>query len=185
MASRTRGIIMASFLKLLEERPVNRISVKDIVEDCGINRNTFYYHFTDIPALVEEIIKAEVDGIAHTVLHLGSIEECVEAAIQHCKIHKKAIWHLYNSASREIYESHLMDICNHIVTIYIDSLPNSRRLSPEDHEAIIQGCKCEIYGFITDWLMCGMSDDKERSFLRLCTLRHGQIEAVLARAIDG
>jgi len=185
MASRTRGIIMASFLKLLEERPVNRISVKDIVEDCGINRNTFYYHFTDIPALVEEIIKAEVDGIAHTVLHLGSIEECVEAAIQHCKIHKKAIWHLYNSASREIYESHLMDICNHIVTIYIDSLPNSRRLSPEDHEAIIQGCKCEIYGFITDWLMCGMSDDKERSFLRLCALRHGQIEAVLARAIDG
>ena len=58
MASLTRRSIMDSFIRLLEERPVNKISVKDVVEDCGINRNTFYYHFADIPALVEEIVRA-------------------------------------------------------------------------------------------------------------------------------
>ena len=47
MASFTRKAIMDSCLRLLEERPVDKITVKDIVEDCGINRNTFYYHFHD------------------------------------------------------------------------------------------------------------------------------------------
>ena len=46
MASFTRKAIMDSCLRLLEERPVDKITVKDIVEDCGINRNTFYYHFS-------------------------------------------------------------------------------------------------------------------------------------------
>ena len=48
--------IKNSFIKLLTERPISQITVKDIVEDCGVNRNSFYYHFQDIPSLLEEII---------------------------------------------------------------------------------------------------------------------------------
>ena len=40
MSSLTRKAIIESFLKLLDERPLNRIYVRDIVEDCGVNRNT-------------------------------------------------------------------------------------------------------------------------------------------------
>lgn len=43
MAQFTKQAIINSFLKLLEETPLDKITVKDIVEDCGINRNTFYY----------------------------------------------------------------------------------------------------------------------------------------------
>ena len=49
MASLTRKAIMDSLMKLLDQCPLNRITVKDIVEDCGINRNTFYYHFQGLP----------------------------------------------------------------------------------------------------------------------------------------
>ena len=45
MASFTRKAIMTVFLNLLDERPLSKITVKDIVDACGINRNTFYYHF--------------------------------------------------------------------------------------------------------------------------------------------
>ena len=57
MPSFTRQAIMKAFMQLLEERPLNKITVKDIVEVCGINRNTFYYHFEDIPSLIEAIVK--------------------------------------------------------------------------------------------------------------------------------
>ena len=56
MPNFTRNAIKASFLKLLSQRPLNQITVKDIVEDCGVNRNSFYYHFEDLPALLEEIV---------------------------------------------------------------------------------------------------------------------------------
>ena len=39
--------IKNSFIKLLTERPISQITVKDIVEDCGVNRNSFYYHFQE------------------------------------------------------------------------------------------------------------------------------------------
>ena len=41
MPNFTRTAIKASFLKLLGQRPLNQITVKDIVEDCGVNRNSW------------------------------------------------------------------------------------------------------------------------------------------------
>ena len=54
MPNFTKKAIKETFIELLDERPLNKITVKDIVEACGINRNSFYYHFEDLPALVEE-----------------------------------------------------------------------------------------------------------------------------------
>ena len=56
MPNFTKNAIKQAFIKLLDERPLKQITVKDIVEECGINRNTFYYHFSDIPTLTEEIM---------------------------------------------------------------------------------------------------------------------------------
>ena len=41
MANFTKKAIRDSFVKLLNEKPISQITVKDIVEDCGVNRNTF------------------------------------------------------------------------------------------------------------------------------------------------
>ena len=43
----TKTAIMDAFLQLLEERPMERITVQDIVQRCGVSRNTFYYHYGD------------------------------------------------------------------------------------------------------------------------------------------
>ena len=63
MTNLTKNAIKKSLLELLNERPINKISVKDIVERCQINRNSFYYHYQDIPAVIEEIVKEEADNI--------------------------------------------------------------------------------------------------------------------------
>ena len=63
MSLSARESIKASFRKLLEERPLREITVREIVQDCGVNRNSFYYHFKDIPALLEEIITEYADRI--------------------------------------------------------------------------------------------------------------------------
>ena len=45
MLQLTKKAIVNSFIKLLNEKPLDKITVKNIAEDCGINRTTFYYHF--------------------------------------------------------------------------------------------------------------------------------------------
>ena len=63
MANFTRNAIQASFLKLLDLRPLAQITVKDVVADCGVNRNTFYYYFQDTPELLEDIVKNDAERI--------------------------------------------------------------------------------------------------------------------------
>ena len=41
----TKAAIIKSFSKLLDQKSFEKITVKDIVEDCGVNRKTFYYYF--------------------------------------------------------------------------------------------------------------------------------------------
>ena len=82
VTSLTKRAIRASFLKLLNERPLNKITVKDIVEDCGINRNSFYYHYTDIPALAEEIVRDEAARIVQEYPTVDSLEQCLEIAVE-------------------------------------------------------------------------------------------------------
>ena len=55
MPSFTKKAIIESFLHLASKKPLEKITVRDVVDDCGINRNTFYYHFQDIFAVLEEI----------------------------------------------------------------------------------------------------------------------------------
>ena len=68
---RTKYTIMAAFAQLLEERPMNKITVKDIVDRCDVNRNTFYYHFQDIPSLLREMMETQVYGIIREHCALG------------------------------------------------------------------------------------------------------------------
>lgn len=74
MSSLTRNAIVSAFLQLLNERPLSKITVKDIVDSCGINRNTFYYYFEDIPSLIEAISKQEVDLLTQKHAKVDSME---------------------------------------------------------------------------------------------------------------
>ena len=56
MAQTTKRALEASLKKLLLRKPLNKITINDITEDCGVNRMTFYYHFKDIYDLVDWIL---------------------------------------------------------------------------------------------------------------------------------
>ncbi len=60
MPSFTKKAIVESFMHLIGKKPLDKITVRDIVDDCGINRNTFYYYFQDIYAVLEELCDATV-----------------------------------------------------------------------------------------------------------------------------
>ncbi len=55
MPSFTKKAIVESFLRIIGKKPLDKITVRDVVDDCGINRNTFYYYFQDIYAVLEEV----------------------------------------------------------------------------------------------------------------------------------
>ena len=51
-SDQTKHMLTASLKKIMAQKPLNKISIREICEDCGVNRQTFYYHFQDIPDLI-------------------------------------------------------------------------------------------------------------------------------------
>ena len=181
MSSFTRKAIMRSCVRLLEERPVDKITVKDIVEDCGINRNTFYYHFADIPELLETIIKEETDHVISGHSDVTSFEECLTIGVQYILKNRRAMMHIYNSVNREIMERALMRLCEYMVRTYLRTAFGELSLAQDDLETLVTAYKCQAFGLLIDWMNNGLKDDFENTLLRLCELRKGTIEEMIAR----
>lgn len=171
MANFTRRAIKETFLTLLEERPLADITVKDIVEACGINRNSFYYHYQDLPALLEEIVKEEAEAIIRKYPSVNSIVECYDALTEFASHRRRAIMHIYRSVSREMFEEYLMQVSEYFVRSYVDTALSQRDIPQEDRQTIIDYYKCAGFGLVIDWLSSGMSDAKARSIRRMFLLR--------------
>jgi AcrR family transcriptional regulator len=171
MPNFTRRAIKESFLKLLNQRPLNQITVKDIVEDCGINRNSFYYHFSDLPALVEEIMAERVSAMVENHPTVDSVQEGSDAIVEFVMHNKRAIYHIYNSVSRDVFERHLMEVCRYVVTTYLDGM--LEEVEEADRDAILRFHRCACFGSVIDWLNGGMKDDVSDYFRRIRQLRLG------------
>ena len=95
MPTFTKKAIEIALFKLLNEKPLSKITVKDIVEECGINRNSLYYHFQDIPALIEESIIEETNSILEDISGITTMRESVEKIIRRLYQNKTALYHIW------------------------------------------------------------------------------------------
>ena len=170
--------IKNSFIKLLTERPISQITVKDIVEDCGVNRNSFYYHFQDIPSLLEEIIVEMTAKVIETLPEESTFEETVTAALEEIDSNKRMIYHIYGSSNREFYEKQLMKICDYVTRTYIRSRDYSEKVASKDLEFVISYLKCELFGQLIDWLNHDMSYDLVEHSRILCRMFAGSMRMV-------
>ena len=176
MKPSTETVILNSFLTLLSKRPPNKITVKDIVEDCGFNRNTFYYHFAGIPELLERLMKLGADHIMSNYRSVPSLEACLSNVMTLAQEYRRAILSIYQSNYRELYERYLLEICGRLAADYVDSPHSDSQLSAEDRAAIVQAYKCECFGQIINWMNGNMRAELQNRFLRSIALRQGSTE---------
>lgn len=180
--NRNRTAIIVSFWQLLEERPYSKITVKDIVDRCQLNRNTFYYHFHDIPELLESTINQDADIIIQTYGKLGSPLDCLTPLVEHCQKRKNALLHIYRSTQREKFVNQLDRICLYATSQYIDTVTKDMALPPEDKKLLVRYYKCTLSGIILDWMEQGMNYDLLQAFNRITELLSGSGKQAFLKA---
>ena len=60
---RTEAVLIGTFKALMLKKPMNKITVSELVEECGINRKTFYYHFEDIRDMLRKMLRQDIEAI--------------------------------------------------------------------------------------------------------------------------
>ena len=167
MLQLTKKAIVNSFIKLLNEKPLDKITVKSIAEDCGINRNTFYYQFSDIRELTIYAFDRQINSVLE--LDFGGetwVESFIEAA-RFALENKKAVYNVYNSVSRETIENYLDTVAFKVMDNFVSSKASDIDADAFDIELIKEFYRGAIVSIVCRWLETGMSQDPEKVIRRL------------------
>ena len=97
MANFTKKAITDSFLKLLNEKKFDKITIKDIVSDCGVSRKTFYYYFEDIYDLLGKYLADLTEESVKNIDNVESFEAELLKLMDFVMQNKRAVYHIYNS----------------------------------------------------------------------------------------
>lgn len=165
--------IINSYWELLEQKSYNKITVQNIVENCHVNRNTFYYHFQDIPSLTEETIQEWVDHIIIENYEFGTPSTCIMPVVQEFVKRKTAFRHLYFSSQRDIFIKQLNQVTEHTIRTYIEQTSKHIGLSKQNQEIIIRLYKCLSMGMFLDWIEDETSYDLLAFTSQVCQVFEG------------
>ena len=177
----TKYALEASLKKLLLEKPLNKITIQDITEDCGISRMTFYYHFQDLSDLVEwacleDARKALADKKTFDTWQQGFVQIFLEV-----RKNKPFILNVYRCVSREQVEKYLNPLTDSLLMGVINELSADMVVRDEDKAFIAQVYGYVFIGIMLDWIRDGMTEEPEKIVDRLALLIHDSIREALAR----
>ena len=178
----TKKIIREEFIKILNERPLNKITVKDIASACDINRNTFYYYYTDKYAILSEIFQIELQIVIDEYNDTLSWEESFIVATKFSLQNKTAIYHVYNSMQKEELEDYLFNVSGNIMSRYVEKVSDGISASSGDKKLIASFYQCALTEMVLRWIASGMKDDPDTIIRRIGRLFDGHIALSLKRS---
>ena len=168
--NRTKELIVDTFWEILEEKPYSKITVQEIADRCQVNRNTFYYHFQDIPTLAANSVQDWMDDVIRRKEVFGSPVKCLTYMAEECTKRKKAFFHLYRSAQKDNLLWYMNKMGDHVIRSYMDNTPNHSSDSQEVKEVLIRYYKCTFIGIVLDWLEEDGSYDLVEFYEKTCNL---------------
>lgn len=109
MAKYVEEFTAMTLRELMQEKPLDQIKVKDIIERGGINRKTFYYHFHGMEDLLKWMVSKALDGLPTDETTFANWDEQVMALIRLMEKHKAFLLQLSASRYAPVIRSYVYD----------------------------------------------------------------------------
>ncbi|MEG1848167.1 MAG: TetR/AcrR family transcriptional regulator C-terminal domain-containing protein [Lachnospiraceae bacterium] len=181
MVQMTKCALAATLKKLLLQKSLDKITVVDIVEECGVNRQTFYYHFQDIYALVEWILLNDTDKALDGKKTYDTWQQGFLQIFEYVLENKTFIMNAYHSISREQVEHCLYEITYNLLIGVVEEQAADIVVRDEDKIFIAHFYKYAFVGLMLDWIKRGMKDDPKVLIEELSVLIQGDIGRALQK----
>lgn len=179
MSQITKRALEASLKNLLLKKPLNKITINDIAEDCGINRMTFYYHFKDIYDLVEWSCVEDASKALKGKKTYDTWQQGILQIFEAVKENKPFIMNVYHSVSREQIELYLYKLTYDLLLNVVNEEAKNMSVREEDKEFIAHYYKYAFVGLMLDWIRGDMKEKPEDIVHKLSLLMKGNFSRAL------
>jgi probable dihydroxyacetone kinase regulator len=181
MSQITKIALANSLKKFLNHNTLDKITVKDIVEDCGVNRQTFYYHFQDIYDLVEWIFITEGMKALDGKNTSDSWQEGFLQVFNYVQENKPLVVNTFHSIGRDHLERFLYNEVYKMLIGVVNEQAEGLKVSEENKTFIADFYKYAFVGIMMDWIRNGMKEDPEDISDNINKLITGDIRRALLK----
>lgn len=186
MAQTTKRAIAASLKKLLEQKPLNKITVTDIAKDCGISRHTFYYHFRDVYDLMEWTYRTEGERLLEGKRDYANWRQGMAEIFRYIQDNQAMVQNALRSGSGDYLLPYLYQRTYGLLFAVVEEKSEGKTISREHQEFIAQFYKHAFAGVILDWVESGMARDPAEIMADLGVLLQGEfVDAIDKFSRDG
>ncbi len=144
--------IQASFRRLIFAKSLDKITVRDIVEDCGLTRNTFYYYYEDIYDLFDDYLDMQTRRAWLSMPSNTPWDEMLLTLICSIFDSPQTGRHIMHSKKSDTMRLYLNRLLSSMIDLYIDKNMVGLQVGVEDRRMICDGVTYGIYGLLEQWL---------------------------------
>ena len=176
MAKYTKQMLADALYRTLEKKPLDRIRISDLTQECGVNRQTFYYHFHDIYELVEWIYLTQAQqaiGAHHTSRDwaTGMTDLCELMARE-----KDFFLKTFHSTSHSNLEKIISEWTYELILNVVKDASREYIITDQAISFIASFYKNAFTGIVLDWIDKGMAIAPEELVGYVARIMHGNLE---------
>ena len=181
MSQVTKRALEQSLKNLLLKKPLSKITISDLTEDCGMNRMTFYYHFKDIYDLVEWSCLTDAKRALDEKKTYDTWQQGFLQILEAVQANKPFIMNVYHCVHREQVEIYLRPLVEDLILNVVNEEAGGLNVRDEDKTFIVQAYSYIFIGIMLDWIKEDMKEDPQEIVERLNKLIKGSIRASRTR----
>lgn len=159
MANTTKQALEASLKKMMLKKPLAKITIHDITDDCGISRMAFYYHFKDIYDLIEWVCVEDATRALQGKKTGDTWQEGLTQVFEAVLENKPFVLNAYRCISRDQMERFLFKLTYGLIRGVVDEKSKDTPLTEQDKTFIAEFYKYSFVGVMLDWIKQGMTGD--------------------------
>lgn len=186
MKQHAKDAIIISFKELLSRQTIDKITVKDICANCGVNRQTFYYYFTDIMDIFKYVISKELSADIAQNRTMDTWEGGFLATLNYLRDNAKHILHVYNSNYWQEANVFFCSFSNKLLGDVVDECIEltGGTIMDKNRDFIVNFYRNVFDGLMIDWFNDGMEDKPETLLEKLLLMISGSIPRSIAAFME-
>lgn len=187
MAHMTKRLLADGLKELLKKKTLDHITVKELVQHCGVNRQTFYYNFQDIFELLEWIFTTEGNRFLEETSGMENWQERVLAVFSELSTddNRRLILNAMYSVNHMQLDRFLKNYFRPLIEEIVDKEIEGMKLSEDDRDFLIRLYVVLCIDIVMRWVNEGMdSTDNSGDLERLIKAMSGSAKMVAEKLID-
>ena len=177
----TKKALALSLKELMSSIPLAKISIQEIVDNCGLNRQTFYYHFKDKYELVNWIYYTEAMKSIGSFKSYDNWSIGMYNTLLYLSNNKAFYVNALNTPGQNSFDSYFFEITFELILSVVNDLSKNMKICEKDKKFITDFYTHAFVGITVQWVKKGMKTSPKTLVFKLQEIIEGSMLGALER----